>query len=62
MAGWTVVHAVKFQTIVDVVPNSDIVDHILGLRCDCHPRKELQKDGPHIRGIVLVHNAFDGRM
>jgi len=43
---------------VHVVPQDDTKPHTLDLHCECNPRKEVAAKGH----LVVIHDAFDGRV
>jgi hypothetical protein len=38
-----------------VTPRNDVREHVLSLRCDCQPTRDV------LAPEVIIHNAFDGR-
>lgn len=52
---WTLV--ASGPSIVDWIPAPELEEHALGLKCDCHPRKRLVMDGPHVVSVQIVHRV-----
>lgn len=58
---WTVErHGGERPTIIVIRPEDDLVEHG-GQDCECKPFKSLEREGPHVCGAIIVHNALDGR-
>lgn len=53
--GWSVV---RTDWAVHVVPQDDVKPHTLDLHCHCNPREEVAAKGH----LVVIHDAFDGRL
>lgn len=53
--GWEVIPT---SLAVHVVPQDDAQPHTIDLHCACNPRKEVAAKGH----LVVIHDAFDGRV
>lgn len=58
MKKWMSTHAVRFPSVVNVIPLHDIIDHDPGLGCRCGPRKEVQHNGIHSPGVLIIHHRI----
>lgn len=45
-------------SIADVIPQAELGEHELGLKCPCSPKKILRMDGPHVRGVNIAHTEL----
>lgn len=42
--------------IFHIIPVLDIEEHEISAECECNPQLEIGT-----KGMILIHNAFDGR-
>lgn len=57
-SGWATIYNVRVPSLQNVVPEDDVIDHQLSIKCPCRPHYERIRSGPHVLGRIVVHNQI----
>ena len=57
-SGWTTLWNETVPSLQNVMPEDDLIEHEISMKCPCSPHFERVVSGPHVLGRVIIHRKI----